>query len=260
MMDQITSLANPQIKEIVKLRQRKHGQPDDLIIIEGKKEIKMAIDAGFRIEKFFYRDDLDKQINDAVGKPEIFKTSAAVFEKIAYRENPDGYLALAKPKHLKLFELKLSSQPLIIILESVEKPGNLGAVLRTADAAGIDALIITDPKIDLYNPNVIRASLGAVFTKQSVICRTAEAITWLKEKHIKIYAATPDTKTFYFKNDFKKASAIVVGTEHEGLSDDWLSQADAKIKIPMLGKIDSLNASVSAAILIYEAVRQRQAG
>ena len=268
----LSSLQNPKIKEIVRLRKANKRKKEDLIIIEGEKEISLAIEAGVKIRELFYALEMTKCTpvlrwpSDGIDRSPLkmgagvcltTEVSSAVFVKIAFRENADGYLALAEPRNLSLDKIKLSKNPLVVILESVEKPGNLGAILRTCDAAGVDALIIADPRTDIYNPNVIRASLGTVFTMQVVAANFEDTQAWLKKNNIKTFAATPSTDKYFTNMNFIEATAIVIGTEHEGLSDKWLKAADHKVKIPMLGKIDSLNASVSAAVIIYEAVRQR---
>ncbi len=166
-------------------------------------------------------------------------------------------IAIAKPKNLSLENLSLKNTPLILVIEAVEKPGNLGAMLRTCDAAGVDAVIICDAKTDVYNPNVIRSGIGTTFTNQIAVCETSEAIQFLKKSRVTVYAAELDAKKFHYQENFKTATAIVVGTEATGLSEEWIAAADEKIKIPMLGEIDSLNVSVSAGILLFEAVRQR---
>lgn len=191
-------------------------------------------------------------------KPKIFEVTKEIYSKIAYRESTEGIIAEFKIKDLPLQELKLSSSPLIVVLESVEKPGNLGAVLRSADAAGADAVIVCDPLTDLYNPNLIRASLGARFSVQCSACTSSEAISWLKAKGIRILTAQLQDSSLYYDTDMKTGTAIVIGAESSGLSDSWRKSADAHIKIPMSGTVDSLNASVSAAILLFEAVRQRK--
>jgi len=183
----------------------------------------------------------------------------AAFARIAYREGSDGLIALAVPRNLKLNELKLSSNPLILVLESVEKPGNLGAIMRTADAAGIDAVIVCDPLTDIYNPNAIRSGVGCIFTRQVVLSTSKEAIEWLKRKKIKIYAAALTNKALiYHQMNFCGPTAIVMGTEATGLSNDWLDNSDNQIIIPMKGIADSMNVSTSAAVLVFEALRQRE--
>ncbi len=260
MKEVIKSLQNPKIKQAVKLRQATKRKKEDLIIIEGLPELILAMAADIEISTLFYCPNYTtgKKVPSAISDKAIVEVTPAVFKKAAYREHPDGFIAIAKPKILTLPELKLSKNPLLIILESVEKPGNLGAILRSADAAGVDAVIICDPKTDIFNPNVIRASIGAVFTNQVVACSTGEALDWLKQNKIISMAATPQANKLYTDYSFREPTAIVIGTEHEGLSEKWLKAADEKIKIPMRGKIDSLNASVSTGIILFEAVRQRR--
>jgi len=261
----ITSSQNPKIKEVIKLRKANQRKKSDLIIIEGEKEIGLALAAGVKIKELFVAPNIINSplergrgvFSSRTNVIDVTELSSEVFSKISFRENADGYLSLAKPRYLSLEKIKLSKSPLVVILESVEKPGNLGAILRTCDAAGADALIVIDQQTDIYNPNVIRSSLGTVFTKQVVVADFTDVQSWLKKNKIKSYAATPNTDQYFTEMDFRGATAIVIGTEHEGLSDKWLEAADCKIKIPMFGKIDSLNASVSAAVLLYEAVRQR---
>jgi len=258
MKEVITSAQNPKIKEIIRLRKPRERRKENLIIIEGRQEIELARQACLEIVELFYCQDFAGSKKIAGLSEEIITPVVpAVFEKISYRENPDGFLALAKPKYLELSKIKLNKNPLVIILESLEKPGNLGAILRSADAAGVDAVIVADPKTDIYNPNVIRASLGTVFTNQVAAASTEEARNWLAKNKIKSLAATPEAKKIYTEADYKGAVAIIMGEEHPGLSKDWLEKVDEKIKIPMRGKIDSLNVSASTAIILFEAVRQR---
>ena len=256
----ISSSQNLKIKEIIGLRKAAKRKKEDLIVIEGKKEIEMAQRGNMKINNFFYCPELNPDADKALVRDDqgLFLVTPDVFKKISLREHPDGYLATAKPRYSKLSEIKLSSAPLVIVLEAVEKPGNLGAIFRVADAAGADAVIISDPRTDIYNPNVIRASRGAVFSVRAAVSPADKIISWLKTNKIKIFAATPNTDKFYTEPDYRGATAIVIGTEHEGLSDRWLQAAGKKIKIPLQGKIDSLNAAVSAAIIIYEALRQRR--
>ena len=187
----------------------------------------------------------------------VEKVSVEVFNKMAYREESDGLIALSRPKDLSLNKVILSTNPFVILLESVEKPGNLGAILRTADAANVDAVIVCDPKTDVYNPNTIRSSIGCVFTRQVVACTSQDALKWLKQNNFCVFASEPVASESYYIADFKKPTAIVLGSEADGLSEFWISNADQRIKIPMKGYSDSLNVSVSAAILTFEAMRQR---
>lgn len=255
----ITSFGNPKIKEVIRLKKAGQRREQDLILIEGEREINLAVAVGLTPETLFICEELGgkKNIVKNLKEENIFYTSKEVFKKISYREHPDGLLALAKPEYKKLESLKLPANPLLIILEAVEKPGNLGAILRTADAAGADAVIINDLKTDIYNPNVIRASQGTVFTSKVVISKTEETIKWLKKNKIKSLATAPDAEKNYSEEDYKKGTAIIMGAEDKGLSEVWLDAADEKIKIKMAGKIDSLNVSVATAIVIFEALRQR---
>jgi TrmH family RNA methyltransferase len=184
--------------------------------------------------------------------------SKEVFQKISYKDKPDGLFVLAKRPQLKIEQLKLDKNPLILVLETVEKPGNLGAILRTADAVGVDAVLLCEASTDIYNPNSIRASLGAIFTVSTLTCSNDEALSWLLKNKINIYSAELESSMDYKKPDYKKATAIVIGAEHSGLSNFWLQNAKQNIKISMKGQIDSLNASVSAAVLLYEVKRQRE--
>ena len=187
-----------------------------------------------------------------------FQVSPDVYAKVAYRGTTEGVIAEVRTKNLRLTDLQLGDSPLIVVLESVEKPGNLGAILRSADASGVDAVVVCDPLTDLYNPNLIRSSVGAAFTVPCVACSSEECIDFLKQSNINILTAQLQDSRLYYDTDMTCGTAIVMGTEHDGLTDQWRQAADAHIRIPMLGRIDSLNVSVSAAILMFEAVRQRQ--
>jgi len=255
----IVSLQNEKIKNIVKLREAgRERKKQGLFLIEGWREINLALEAGAEIINIFYCQDYIKHELE-FDEEKLIKVSKKVFAKISYRENPDGFLAVAKAGQKKLENINLSSSPLLIILESVEKPGNLGAILRTADAVGADAVIINDAKTDIYNPNVIRASQGAVFSVPAVLTSIKETIEYCKNNKIKIFATTPAAGKEYAEIDYCAGCAVVMGAEDKGLSEKWLKAADEKIKIKMNGKIDSLNVSVSAAIILFEAVRQRDA-
>lgn len=259
MLKQISSLQNSGIKDLIKLKKTRERRKQNLTIIEGRHEISLALESGLKVKKLFRCEDFSSDNNFAVGiSDEVTElTTREVFEKISIRENPDGYLALAETPILELKKVKLKKNPLVVILEAVEKPGNIGAIIRSADATGVDVIIINDAKTDIYNPNIIRASLGSIFGKQIVLASREETVSWLKANKIKSYAMAPAAKKEYIKCDFSEPCAFVIGTEHEGLSDEWLGRVDEKIKIKMAGKIDSLNASVSAALVLFEAVRQR---
>ncbi|MDR3219135.1 MAG: RNA methyltransferase [Dysgonamonadaceae bacterium] len=252
----IASLQNDKIKNVVLLREKsKERNRQRLFPVEGKREINMAVSGGYGIESLFVCPELGGNIN--LTAKYIYEVSKKVFEKMACREDSDGFLALMRMKNSSFHDINISGVPLVIVLEAVEKPGNLGAILRTADAANVDAVIVCDPKSDLFNPNVIRSSLGCVFTVNTVTCTSAEAFEWLKKNDITIFAAELESSQCYYDEDFTKGSAIVMGTESTGLSKFWLDKADKRIIIPMHGKVDSLNVSVSTAILTFEAMRQR---
>ena len=253
----ITSLQNPRVKHIVRLRDDKRQRREDgLTLVEGYDEISLALSAGYKPRALFSAPELaSRQISAA--EAEHITVNQAVFEKMSYRDNPDGWLAVFPIPHSSLDDLALSESPLVIVAESVEKPGNLGAILRTADAAHVDALLVCNPRVDLWNPNVVRASRGAVFSVPTVECDNASAWEWLRAHEIRILAATPSAEVIYSDIDLCPPVAIAVGTEDEGLTDFWMSNADLKVKIPMLGKVNSLNVSVSTALILYEAVRQR---
>jgi TrmH family RNA methyltransferase len=260
--DLISSPQNPKIKNIVQLIEKSsERKKQQLMVLEGRRELQMALHAGFMVDSLFVCQELnndDDFINSlSLSGNMVFEVSKAVFGKIALRENSDGLIALLKPVYLGLADLKLRQDPLIIVLESVEKPGNLGAILRTADAASADAVIICDPRTDIYNPNCIRSSVGCIFTNQVVTASSEEVLNWLRNKKINCYAAALTAQKYYHETDLKSPIALVMGTEADGLTDFWLNNCDAQIKIPMLGKIDSLNVSASAAILVFEAMRQR---
>ncbi len=226
------------------------------MLVEGWDEINLALAAGFKPRTLLTAPELANRQIDAANT-ERLTANRAVFEKVSYRENPDGWLAIFPIPKIHLNDLKLSSTPLLIVAESVEKPGNLGAILRTADAAGVDALLVSDPHVDVYNPNVVRASRGALFTVPTVETTNAEALAFLKGHGIKIFAATPNSEAEYTRQDLRGPLAVAVGTEDEGLTDFWLKQADVKVKIPMVGKVNSLNVSIATALIIYEVIRQR---
>lgn len=261
-MEKITSLQNPRIKNIVKLGKAKERKAQNLFILEGARELSLALSSGYIVDSVFVCPELFSKsdypnVLDSIANNLVYEVSGQVFEKIAYREGSDGILALLKPKVHHLSGLELPENPFVIILEAVEKPGNLGAILRTADAAQADAVIICDPLTDVYNPNTIRSGVGCVFTVQTAICSSTEALEWLKEKQIKSYAAELKASDWYHEVDYRTPTAIVMGTEADGLTEFWLKNVDRRIKIPMRGKIDSLNVSVSTAVITFEAMRQR---
>ena len=240
----ITSVQNTRVKHVVALQQKSSLRREEgLFVVEGQREIEHCVACGYEVVELYKKDE---------------NVSAVVYEKMAYRGSTEGMIAVVKCKEHTLKDLRLKEDPLIVVLESVEKPGNLGAVLRTAEAAGVDAVIVCDPLTDVYNPNVIRASIGGVFCVPTAVCSSEECIAFLKAHQIQILTAQLQDSYEYYDYDMRQATAIVMGTESTGLSQQWREAADAHIRIPMLGRLDSLNVSVSAAILMYEAVRQRK--
>ena len=261
-MKQITSVQNPFIKSLVQLQEKaKVRKQTGTFLIEGKREIELALKGGYELETILFLPEIisEKQLNDLTTKPlNVIEISKEVYQKLAYRDTTEGILAIAKTKSLALSDLKLSKNPLILVGESLEKPGNVGAILRTADAANIDAVIIANPKSDLYNPNIVRSSVGCLFTRQIAVGTTEEVIAYLKSNNINIYSATLQDSTEYHNQNYTTPTALVVGTEATGLSEKWRTESTKNIIIPMQGEIDSMNVSVAAAILLFEAKRQRQ--
>ena len=252
----ITSVQNARVKHVVALQQKSSLRREEgLFVVEGQREIEHCIACGYEVVEMFVCEELHSRVGSCC------VISKAVYEKMAYRGSTEGIIAVAKCKMHRLSNLlPLTSNlsPLIIVLERVEKPGNLGAILRTAEAAGVDAVIVCDPLTDMYNPNLIRASIGGVFSVSTAVCTSEECITFLKANGIKILTAQLQDSYEYYDYDMTQGTAIVMGTESTGLTQQWREAADAHIRIPMLGRLDSLNVSVSAAILMYEAVRQRK--
>ena len=260
-MKQITSAQNQFIKSLLLLQEKaKARKQTGTFLIEGKREILLAIKGGYQINTLLFYSELitEKEINNLVqNTTDLIEINKDIFEKLAYRESTEGVIAVANSKSFSLSDLKLKENPLLLIAEAPEKPGNIGALLRTADAANLDAVIIANPNGDLYNPNIIRSSVGCLFTNQIATGTTSEIIAFLKERKINFYCATLQNSTSYYTQDYTTPSAIVVGTEATGLSEEWREAATQNIIIPMQGEIDSMNVSVAAAILIFEAKRQR---
>ncbi|GAA3928448.1 TrmH family RNA methyltransferase [Hymenobacter algoricola] len=263
--DHITSPQNPRIKNLLRLQQKSsERRQQNLTIIEGHRELTIAHQAGVAVQALFVCPELAGEVQLRALETlfgtlqDWFVVSKAVFEKVAYREGSDGVLALVRPPHHTLQDLPLPSNPLLLVLEAVEKPGNLGAILRTADAARADAVIICDPRTDLYNPNAIRSSIGCIFTVPTVATTRAELLAWCAQRGIRTYAAalTPQARP-YTEFDFRGPTAFVMGTEADGLTPELMAACDQTIIIPMAGYIDSLNVSTATAILTFEAVRQR---
>lgn len=264
-MKEITSTQNGYIKQLVQLKDKsRERKKSGLFLIEGEREVSLALKGGYEFETILFNPaiiseiDLIKLLNKSTNQPEIISISDDVYQKLAYRDTTEGVIAVAKSKNHTIKELTFNSKsPLILIAEAPEKPGNIGALLRTADAANVDAVIIANPKSDLYNPNIIRSSVGCLFTNNIVMGSTLEIIKFLRENKINIYCAALQASVNYNTQDFTKPTAIVVGTEATGLSNEWLENATQNIIIPMQGEIDSMNVSVAAGILIFEAKRQR---
>ena len=259
MPELITSPSNPKVKRLLALQQKSSERRErGLFVVEGRRELQHCIDAGFAVDSVFVCPALLSSAPEAGAK--VFEVSEEVYAKIAMREGTEGVVAEVHMPERRLEDLALPENPLVMVLERVEKPGNLGAVLRSADAAGADAVLVCDPLTDLWNPNLIRASVGAVFTVPCVACSSQEAIAWLKARGIRILTAQLQDSSLYYDCDMTVGTALVMGTEATGLTGQWRQAADAHIRIPMLGALDSLNVSVSAAILLFEAVRQRRNG
>ena len=285
-IESITSASNPKIKNLLLLQEKSKARKEQgLFVVEGRRELEHCIEAGFSVKTLFIcknlwseellfpeasalflasgnnsssGSEITKNLFSAESDVNVIEIPEALYRKVAYRESTEGIIAEVEYKSLKLEDLRLPENPLVMVLESVEKPGNLGAVLRSADAAGVDAVIFCDPLTDLYNPNLIRASIGAVFTVPTVAVSSEEAIAFLKAHDIQILTAQLQDSSLYYDVDMRRGTALVMGTEATGLTDVWRKAASAHIRIPMLGRLDSLNVSVSAAILLFEAVRQRQ--
>jgi len=261
----ISSIQNPYIKQLVQLKEKsRERKKKGLFLIEGEREIKLALKGGYELETVLFNPDiyseadLTKLIAGLALIPKVISISTDVYQKLAYRDTTEGIIAIAKNKEHSILNLKFETQsPLVLVAEAPEKPGNIGAILRTADAANADAVIIANPKSDLYNPNIIRSSVGCLFTNQIATGSTNAIISFLKTKNINIYCAALQASVNYNTQDFTKPTAIVVGTEATGLSSEWLNNATQNIIIPMQGEIDSMNVSVAAGILIFEAKRQR---
>lgn len=260
-MKQITSAQNPYIKSLIQLQEKaKARKQSGTFLIEGVREIELAIRGNYELETLLF-------VPEVINNLQIFKSpnlqielieiTKEVYQKLAYRDTTEGIIAVAKIKSTLLSDLKLPNNPLIVVMEAIEKPGNIGAMLRTCDAANVDAVVIANPKTDLYNPNTIRSSVGCLFTNQIAMASTEETIAFLHKKNIAFYSATLQNSISYHTQDYTQPTALVVGTEATGLSQPWRDQAKQNIIIPMQGEIDSMNVSVAAAILIFEAKRQR---
>ena len=274
--EQVTSAQNPKIRNLLLLQEKSRARREQgLFVVEGRRELQHCLEAGFTVRTVFVCPEVAGERwpvgagHDANVIPgqvanvipgltgNLVEIPEALYRKVAYREGTEGVIAEVEVKERRLEDLELPENPLVVVLEAVEKPGNLGAVLRSADAARADAVIVCDPLTDLWNPNLIRASLGGIFTVPTVAATSEETIAWLKAHGIRILTAQLQDSSWYYDVDMTMGTALVMGTESTGLTDIWRRAADAHIRIPMLGRLDSLNVSVSAAILLFEAVRQR---
>lgn len=269
MDEELTSLQNPKVKTLVKLRDRRAREKNSLFLIEGYRELQRAAISNHPIQALFYCEALflgsnEKQLIEKIKEKgaTTYSCTKEVFQKVSYRDRPDGLIALAPQKHHLIEELgsllNKEGSPFLIVAEAIEKPGNLGTILRSSDAVGLDALVVCDRCTDIHNPNVVRASVGTLFTVPVVEASSQETIDWLKANKIKILAATPSATEEYTEVDMREPLAIAVGTEQLGLSDLWMEQADIQVKIPMCGIADSLNVATATTLLMYEALRQRR--
>lgn len=262
----ITSAQNPKIRRLLALQQKSSERRDSgLFVLEGVRETVRCLSAGYEADSLFVCPEIladvaaVRGLAGSVPPGRVFEVTKELYSKIAYRGGTEGLIAEVRAKECTLDMLQLPDNPLVLVTESVEKPGNVGAMLRSCDAAGADAMIICGSShTDLYNPNLIRASLGAVFTVPCAVCSTSEAVAFLRGHDIRILTAQLQDSSLYYDCDMRRGTALVMGTEATGLSDEWRAAADAHIRIPMLGRLDSLNVSVSAAVLLFEAVRQRR--
>ncbi len=261
---QITSLQNPRVKDVVRLEKRPYRDERGVLLVEGYREVKRMLDNERKPEALFYapaffRGGNEQTLVERSGEAgaELFECTGEVFSKMTYRDRPEGLLALAPQVRGTLADLTLPPNPLLIVAESIEKPGNLGSLLRSADAAGVHGVIVCDRCTDINNPNVVRSSIGTLFSLPVVEAESEETLAWLHARNIRVLAATPHTDHLYTDVDMTAGVAIVVGTEQIGLSDAWMNRADLKVRIPMLGQIDSLNVACATTILLYEDVRQR---
>ncbi len=252
----ITSAKNATIKALVRLKTRKHRQQEGRFLIEGVREVSRALAAGVVLEGVYLCPKFTPDTVPDVGDVPMFDVSEVAFTKLSMRQSPDGVIAVAKRQRHTLDALDMRPNGLYLVIDGLEKPGNVGALLRTADSAGVDAVFVTGAGTDLENPNVIRASMGSVF-RQVIACETDALRDWLQQNQVQIVATSPQASATYWQQDYTPATALVLGTEHEGLGEGWLEQADLRVVIPMHGSADSLNVATSGALLLYEALRQR---
>lgn len=263
-VEKITSLQNPRVKQLVKLRDRRPRDEAGVFLVEGYREIRRALEKRVPLQELYVAPEwfLGENEPDLIARAEqagarVFELSREAFAKVAYRERPDGLLAVAPQWKRSLADLALRADPFLLVVEAIEKPGNLGTILRSADAAGCDAVIVCDPVTDIFNPNVVRASTGVLFSVPLVVGESAGVLAWLRAQRIRTVATTPAAQTLYTAADLRGPLAVVMGSEQYGLSEFWLKQADLPVRIPMAGQADSLNVAMATIITLFEAVRQR---
>ncbi len=264
--ERISSLQNPRVKQLVKLRDRRPRDEAGVFLVEGYREIRRALEKQVKLDELYYAPDWFLGENEpaliaraAESGAKLFELTKEAFAKVAYRERPDGLLALAPQWKRTLADLepRLPLAPFLLVVEAIEKPGNLGTILRSADAAGCDAVIVCDPVTDIFNPNVVRASTGVLFSVPLVVDESARVLTWLQERGIRTVATTPSAEKLYTDTDLRGPLAVIMGSEQYGLSEFWLKNSDQPIRIPMAGQADSLNVAMATIITLFEAVRQR---
>lgn len=257
----LTSPDNPRIKELIKLRKAGFRKETKSFLIEGRQELRLALGANITIKEVYFCPqffvDNNLLLEAQAQGITLYEVNEKVYNRIAYGSRREGLIAVAREQKLSLADLKLKAHPLLVVVEHIEKPGNLGAIIRSSDAAGADAVIVTDALCDIYNPNVVRSSLGAIFSVMVIKAQNQELLLWLKEHRIKSICACVEAQLPYTSVDFTASSAIILGSEEKGLSGLWKKEADCRVSIPMIGKVDSLNVSAAASILLFEAVRQR---
>lgn len=265
-MLELTSHQNPRIKRLLRLRKRSDRDGEQVFVIEGYRELRRALDCGWLVEELYlcpelYLGENEQELIDAAVATgaQCFRCSAPVFQKVAYRDRPDGLLAVAPQAHLGLEDIPEMDNPFLLLMVGIEKPGNLGTMLRSADAAGVDAVLLCDPVTDIYNPNTVRASVGTLFSVPIIECSRKDCLAWLREQGIPLLAATPHTDKDLYDLSLSGPVAVAVGSEMHGLDDAWMDAADLKVRLPMMGIADSLNVSSAAAIVLYETLRQRRA-
>jgi TrmH family RNA methyltransferase len=262
--EKITSLQNPRIKQLVRLRDRRPRDEAGVFLVEGYREIRRALEKAVPLQELYFSADWFLGENEPAlidqartAGAQVFELSKDAFAKVAYRERPDGLLAVAPQWKRHLQDLALPPAPFVLVVEAIEKPGNLGTILRSADAAGVDAVVVCDPVTDIFNPNVVRSSTGVLFSVPVVVAESEPVRAWLRERRIRAVATTPAATALYTDTDLTGPLAIVMGSEQYGLSNDWLAESDAQVRIPMAGQADSLNVAMATIITLFEAVRQR---